>query len=33
VVVHVTSWAIHILIALAIIITVWNLLAGQRRAA
>jgi hypothetical protein len=25
--------SIHILIALAVIITVWNLLAGQRRAA
>ena len=28
---HVTAWAVHLLIVAAIIIVLWNLLAGARR--
>lgn len=31
-VVHVTFWAIHLLIVLAIILVIWNLIAGRRSA-
>ncbi len=31
-VVHVTFWAIHLLIVAAVILVLWNLLAGRRSA-